>query len=108
MHSTQEWHDLYLETTTDELQKFFDRYLKNIDNGWENTPKVRASLYRYNKVSSKYLYIYIYIYIYVCILHWRPAHPYLISHGNRPIGTAGQRPVLQLAHPRNLLRAVLP
>ncbi|GAB1218324.1 hypothetical protein ATERTT37_007578 [Aspergillus terreus] len=49
VHSTQEWHDLYLETTTDELQKFFDRYLKNIDNGWENTPKVRASLYRYNK-----------------------------------------------------------
>ncbi|KAF9890050.1 hypothetical protein FE257_006730 [Aspergillus nanangensis] len=49
VHATQEWHDLYLKETNDELQKFFDRYTKDIENGWEMTPKVRVSMYRYNK-----------------------------------------------------------
>jgi uncharacterized protein len=30
------------------LQKFFDKYLKALDNGWEATPKVRHSLLGYN------------------------------------------------------------
>ena len=27
-----------------DLLKFFDRYLKGIDNGWESTPRVRVSV----------------------------------------------------------------
>jgi len=50
VHSTQEWHDLYQKETNDELQKFLDRYTKGTENGWEDTPKVRVSIYRYNKV----------------------------------------------------------
>jgi hypothetical protein len=33
------------------LQKFLDRYTKDIENGWEETPKVRVSIYQYNKVN---------------------------------------------------------
>lgn len=29
---------------SDDLQKFFDRYLKGIENGWEDTPKVRLTM----------------------------------------------------------------
>ena len=51
IHSTQEWHDLYQPSTNDELQLFFDRYTKGIDNGFEQrVPKVRASLIGYNIV----------------------------------------------------------
>lgn len=50
VHPTQEWHDLYQKSTNDELQKFFDFYTKDIRNGWEETPKTRVSLLRYNKV----------------------------------------------------------
>ncbi|KAH8685169.1 putative acyl esterase [Ilyonectria robusta] len=43
--SKQEWYELYsIPESMDELGVFFDRYLKDIDNGWEkNTPKVRWS-----------------------------------------------------------------
>ncbi|KAH8588859.1 X-Pro dipeptidyl-peptidase C-terminal non-catalytic domain-containing protein [Bisporella sp. PMI_857] len=44
IHSTQEWYDLYTPEATDDLQKFFDRYLKGIENGWEQTPRVRVSI----------------------------------------------------------------
>ncbi|GES65607.1 alpha/beta-hydrolase [Aspergillus terreus] len=44
IHSYQEWHDLYRKEVTEDLQKFFDRYCKNIDNGWDKTPPVRLSL----------------------------------------------------------------
>lgn len=44
LHSHQEWYDLYRPEIQDELQKFFDRYCKNVDNGWENTPRLRLSL----------------------------------------------------------------
>jgi len=54
VHATQEWHDLYQESTNEDLQKFLDHYLKSVDNGWEKTPKVRVSLLRYNKVSSNF------------------------------------------------------
>ncbi|KAH8881276.1 alpha/beta-hydrolase [Thozetella sp. PMI_491] len=38
----QEWFDLYaLPESYEELKKFFDRYLKGIQNDWESTPKVR-------------------------------------------------------------------
>ena len=50
IHTTQEWHDLYQPRNNDELQRFFDRYTKGIENDWENTPKVRVSLLGYNIV----------------------------------------------------------
>ena len=50
IHDTQEWYDLYQPATNDELQRFFDRYTKGIDNGWEKTPNVRVSLLGFNEV----------------------------------------------------------
>lgn len=44
IHNTGEWDDYYHKGHTEELRKFFDRYLKGEDNGWENTPKVRVSV----------------------------------------------------------------
>ncbi|SPO01415.1 probable acyl esterases [Cephalotrichum gorgonifer] len=43
--SKQEWYELYSEPESqEELQVFFDRYLKELKNGWEEkTPKVRWS-----------------------------------------------------------------
>jgi predicted acyl esterase len=46
-HPTQEWFDLYTPRYIDDLQRFFDRYLKGIDNGWEKTPKARISILTY-------------------------------------------------------------
>lgn len=52
VHNTHEWYDLYRPHNQDELQKFFDRYTKGIDNGWErDTPRVRLSLLNYNGAS---------------------------------------------------------
>lgn len=42
VHNTNEWLDFY--THQDDLLKFFDHYLKGIDNDWEQTPKVRLSV----------------------------------------------------------------
>lgn len=53
VHPTQEWHDLYQSSTNDELQLFFDRYTKGVDNGWEETPRVRVSLLQFNKVGCR-------------------------------------------------------
>ncbi|MGN1027709.1 MAG: CocE/NonD family hydrolase, partial [Faecousia sp.] len=44
IHNTGEWDDYYNPAHVEDLRKFFDRYLKGIDNGWENTPKVRVSI----------------------------------------------------------------
>jgi uncharacterized protein len=51
IHHTQEWHDIYQPVNNDELQKFFDRYLKDEKNGWENTPRMRLSMLGYNRPS---------------------------------------------------------
>ena len=50
IHTTQEWHDLYQPQNNNELQRFFDRYTKGIENDWESTPRVRVSLLGYNLV----------------------------------------------------------
>lgn len=50
IHSKQEWSDLYAPENVDDLQKFFDYYLKGVKNDWTHTPTVRVSLLRYNKV----------------------------------------------------------
>lgn len=45
VHPYQEWYDLYRPDVNEELQRFFDRYCKGIENGWEHdTPPVRLSL----------------------------------------------------------------
>ena len=51
MHHTQEWHDIYQTLNNDELQRFFDKYLKGHDNGWEDTARMRLSLLGYNQPS---------------------------------------------------------
>lgn len=52
VHSSHEWHDLYSQSCGDELKKFYDRYLKGVQNDWESTPQLRISLLQYNKVTS--------------------------------------------------------
>lgn len=44
IHNSQEWPDYYDETNVADLRRFFDRYLKDDDNGWEQTPRVRYSV----------------------------------------------------------------
>ena len=45
VHPYQEWYDLYRPEINDELQRYFDRYCKGIENGWEHDiPPVRLSL----------------------------------------------------------------
>lgn len=44
IHDTQEWPDFYQEKHQEDLLRFFDHYLKGIDNGWEQTPRVRYSV----------------------------------------------------------------
>ena len=36
-----EWPDYYEAANHDDLLRFFDRYLKDVANGWETTPRVR-------------------------------------------------------------------
>ncbi len=44
IHNTHEWRDFYDPEYVEDLRRFFDRYLKGIDNGWESTPRIRAAL----------------------------------------------------------------
>ena len=45
VHPYYEWYDLYRPESVNDLQRYFDYFLKGIDNGWErDTPKVRMSL----------------------------------------------------------------
>ena len=43
-HNTSEWFDYYTPENVEDLRRFFDHYLKGIDNGWEQTPRVRLSV----------------------------------------------------------------
>ncbi|KAK5215032.1 hypothetical protein LTR47_012043, partial [Exophiala xenobiotica] len=47
LHPHQEWYEDYYHSSVEDLDRFFARYLKGDENGWEATPKVRVSLYRY-------------------------------------------------------------
>ncbi|MCF0229290.1 MAG: CocE/NonD family hydrolase [Parasporobacterium sp.] len=42
VHNTGEWQDFY--EYQDDLKKFFDCFMKDKDNGWKDTPKVRISI----------------------------------------------------------------
>ncbi|GGM47264.1 CocE/NonD family hydrolase [Microbacterium saperdae] len=44
IHNGQEWPDYYDQGNVEDLRRFFDHYLKGIDNGWETTPRVRYSV----------------------------------------------------------------
>ncbi|KAI4723380.1 alpha/beta-hydrolase [Aureobasidium sp. EXF-10727] len=45
VHPYQEWYDIYRPEVNDELQKFYDHYCKDVQNGWEkDTPPLRLSL----------------------------------------------------------------
>jgi predicted acyl esterase len=44
VHNTQEWPDYYTPENLEDLQRFFDYYLKGVQNGWEKTPRVRLSI----------------------------------------------------------------
>ncbi|WWD19964.1 hypothetical protein CI109_104437 [Kwoniella shandongensis] len=48
---TQEWYDIWADKeSNDDLQGFFDTFLKGENNGWrEKTPKVRVSVLRFGK-----------------------------------------------------------
>lgn len=44
VHNSHEWPDLYSSAATEDLRKFFDRYLRGVKNGWESTPRVRLTI----------------------------------------------------------------
>lgn len=44
IHNTQEWPDLFDRYNLADLTKFFDHYLKDKDNGWEKTPRIRYAV----------------------------------------------------------------
>ncbi len=44
IHASQEWPDYYDTVNVEDLRRFFDHYLKDVENGWEDTPRVRYSL----------------------------------------------------------------
>lgn len=44
IHNTMEWPDYYEEPNLNDLLGFFDHFLKGIDNGWQETPRVRYSV----------------------------------------------------------------
>jgi len=43
-HREFEWPDAYCTQNLEDLKRFFDRFLKNINNGWEMTPRVRLDV----------------------------------------------------------------
>jgi predicted acyl esterase len=42
VHNSHEWTDYY--RSVDDLRRFFDFYLKGIENGWRQTPRVRLAV----------------------------------------------------------------
>ena len=44
VHDRQEWVDLYDPESMADLRRFFDHFLKDKNNGWEYTPRVRLSV----------------------------------------------------------------
>ncbi|MDJ0376421.1 CocE/NonD family hydrolase [Cryobacterium sp. PH31-L1] len=44
VHNSQEWPDYYDEANREDLRRFFGHFLKEENNGWELTPRVRYSV----------------------------------------------------------------
>ena len=60
-HREMEWPDTYDKDNLQDLLMFYDRYLKDVRNGWEFTPKVRVDVmdaydfdFRSKKTESKF------------------------------------------------------
>jgi predicted acyl esterase len=45
IHNNQEWPDYYEAANVADLTRFFDHFLKGIDNGWKTTPRVRYAVH---------------------------------------------------------------
>lgn len=45
IHATQEWPDYYDAANHEDIARFFDRFLKGEDNGWDETPRVRYAVH---------------------------------------------------------------
>lgn len=43
-HGGSKWERFYSEDALEYQKKFFDHYLKGMENGWENTPRVRLEI----------------------------------------------------------------
>jgi predicted acyl esterase len=55
-HRDFEWPDSYNRDNLEDLKKFWDRYCKDINNGWEFTPRVRLDVmdaYTYDYASKR-------------------------------------------------------
>jgi predicted acyl esterase len=52
VNNTNEWYDQYDPANEQDLKRFFDRYLKGEENGWEETPRVRISIMDPNGTGS--------------------------------------------------------
>ena len=55
-HRDFEWPDTYTPANMEDVRKFFDRYCKEIHNGWEMTPRVRLDVmdaYDYDYASRR-------------------------------------------------------
>jgi hypothetical protein len=49
-HPWQEWFDLWGNPqANDELVQFFDHFLKDVDNDWESTPRVRMGVLKFGE-----------------------------------------------------------
>ncbi len=44
VHNSMEWPDFYAPASRADLLRFFDRYLRDEQNGWEATPRVRLAV----------------------------------------------------------------
>jgi predicted acyl esterase len=44
VHDSWEWPDYYDEANRADLHRFYDHFLKDIDNGWQTTPLLRAKI----------------------------------------------------------------
>ncbi len=44
LHRDMEWPDTYNPDNLEDLRRFYDRYLKDVRNGWEFTPRVRVDV----------------------------------------------------------------
>lgn len=44
IHDGWEWPDFYMPENVEDLRRFFDHFLKGLDNGWEKTPRVRIAV----------------------------------------------------------------
>jgi predicted acyl esterase len=44
VHDSWEWPDYYTEANQADLHRFYDYYLKEIDNGWSSTPQFRGKI----------------------------------------------------------------